>query len=209
MPKYQKHYWVRATLIGKIVLSFGITPPLPLVWYYRYGQMTIFNGMPPSMVEWTVSALCQYIFGDLMSHFIMSKSLISMYMSLLVSDSDAGQTGYTSLLLSTLCNSIYLCSIIIRTILGTSNRIAARGPVVMYTSCHGTTIAMTNCTIVSQKCSFACYHGIWCHNNTNWHHNISTMTTCNRKYTWLPCFQQMLLKVQRNIILLVYTFFTM
>ncbi len=25
----------------------------------------------------------------------------------------------------------------------------------------------------------------WCHNNTIWHHNSSTMATINRKYTWL------------------------
>ncbi len=28
----------------------------------------------------------------------------------------------------------------------------------MYTSCHGATIVMTNCTIASQKCSFAFYY---------------------------------------------------
>ncbi len=45
-------------------------------------------------------------------------------------------------------------------IFGISNRIPTRGPVVMYTSCHGATIMMTNCTNVSQKYSSACYHGI-------------------------------------------------
>ncbi len=64
------------------------------------------------------------------------------------------------------------------------------GPVVMYTSCHCVTIVMTNCTVVSQKYSSACFYGIWRHNSINWHHNSSTMTTCNMKYTWLPCIQQ-------------------
>ncbi len=78
-------------------------------------------------------------------------------------------------------------------ILSTSNRIPTKGQVVMYNYCHGATFVMTNCTIVSQKCSPACYHVIWCHNSTNWYHNGSTMTTCNRKYTWLPCIQQQML----------------
>ncbi len=54
------------------------------------------------------------------------------------------------------------------TILGTSNRIPTSGPVVRYTSCYGATIVMTNFTIVSLKCSFACYyHGTWHHNSTD------------------------------------------
>ncbi len=63
----------------------------------------------------------------------------------------------------------------------------------MYTFCHSATIVMTNCIIISQQCSSACYHGMWCHNSINWHHNSSTMTTCNRKYKWLPCIQQQML----------------
>ncbi len=50
-------------------------------------------------------------------------------------------------------------SVQIMGILSTSNRLPTRGPVVMYTSCHGATIVMTNCAIVSQKHSSACYHG--------------------------------------------------
>ncbi len=87
-------------------------------------------------------------------------------------------------------------------ILGTSNRIPTRGAVVMYTSCHDATIVMTNCIIVSQKCSSAYYYGIWCHNSTNWCHNSSTMTTCNRTYTWLPCIQQQMLF---EVLTIVYT----
>ncbi len=41
----------------------------------------------------------------------------------------------------------------------------------MYTSSHGATIVKTKCTIVSQKCSSACYHGILCQNSTNRHHH--------------------------------------
>ncbi len=56
---------------------------------------------------------------------------------------------------------------------------------------------MINGTIVSQKhVALHAYHGIWHHNTTILHHNSSTMTTCYRKYTWLPCIQQkMLFKV--------------
>ncbi len=68
-------------------------------------------------------------------------------------------------------------------ILDTSNRIPTRRRVVMHTSCYGT-IVITN-LLFPTKCSSACYHGMWCHNNTNWHHNSSTMPTCNRKPTWL------------------------
>ncbi len=68
-----------------------------------------------------------------------------------------------------------------------------RGSLVMHTFSPGSTIVITNFTIVSQKCISAYYHGIWCHNNTNWHHNSSQMTTCNRKYTWLSCIQQQML----------------
>ncbi len=90
---------------------------------------------------------------------------------------------------------LYKCVI---SILGTSNRIPTRVLVVLYTSCHGATFGMTNCTIVLQKCSSACYHGIWCHNSTNCH-NSSTMTTCDRKYTWLNYIQQqMLIDVRRT-----------
>ncbi len=45
-------------------------------------------------------------------------------------------------------------------ILSTLNRIPTRGAIVMYTSCRCATIVMTNCAIVSLKCSSACYHGI-------------------------------------------------
>ncbi len=31
------------------------------------------------------------------------------------------------------------------------------------------------------------------HNSTNWRHNTSTMTTCNRKYKWQPYIQQHML----------------
>ncbi len=58
--------------------------------------------------------------------------------------------------------------------LSTSNRISTRGPVVMYTSCHGATIVITKCTSVSQKSSTECYHGIWRHNSIYWHHNSSS-----------------------------------
>ncbi len=87
--------------------------------------------------------------------------------------------------------------------LGTSNRIPTRGAVVMYTSCHGATIVITNCTIISHTCSSACYHGIWHHNSTNSHHNSSIMTTCNRKYKCRPCIQQQILFEVLKIVLLV------
>ncbi len=40
-----------------------------------------------------------------------------------------------------------------QTILSTLNRIPTSGPLVIYTSCHGATIVMANCTIVSPKCT--------------------------------------------------------
>ncbi len=56
--------------------------------------------------------------------------------------------------------TLKLANLITNSNLGTSSRIPTMGPVVMYTSCHGATILMTNCTIGSQKCTSACYHGI-------------------------------------------------
>ncbi len=75
-------------------------------------------------------------------------------------------------------------------ILGTLTRILTSGSVGMYTSCHEATFVMTNCTIVSQKCSSTFSYSIWSNNEKNWCHNSHTVTTCNRKYTWLPWSQQ-------------------
>ncbi len=45
------------------------------------------------------------------------------------------------------------------TILNPSNRKPKRS-VVVYTSCHGTTIVMSNCIIAPKECSSGCYHAI-------------------------------------------------
>ncbi len=54
-------------------------------------------------------------------------------------------------------------------ILVNSTRIPTRGPVGVYTSCHGDTLVMINCTIFHQLLAL---HAT----------NSNTMTTCNRKY---------------------------
>ncbi len=56
--------------------------------------------------------------------------------------------------------------------------------------------------LFNKKCSSTCYHGIWHHNiSTNWCHNSSTMTTCNRKHSWLSCIQQQILfKILRIVL---------
>ncbi len=61
--------------------------------------------------------------------------------------------------------------------------------------------------LFNKKCSSTCYHGIWHHNiSTNWCHNSSTMTTCNRKHSWLSCIQQQILfKILRIVLTCINT----
>ncbi len=61
-----------------------------------------------------------------------------------------------------------------------------------FSDCHGATIVMSNCTIVTSE-----WH-LYSNNSIIWCQNSRTMTRLNRKYTWLHCIQQqMLFKVLR------------
>ncbi len=62
--------------------------------------------------------------------------------------------------------------------------------VVMYTSCwyicHCTTIATSDCTIVTSDHHSSIRTTFISNNSTIWQNNSITQKPCNRKYTWLP-----------------------
>ncbi len=53
-------------------------------------------------------------------------------------------------------------------------------------SCHGTTVMMSHCTIVTSGHHGSIRTTFISNNSTIWQNNNITLKTCHRKYMWLP-----------------------